>query len=314
MPTRNQSLTVLDARFRQIVLSSKGTIPIISNMLCKQETTERAYEKYNYWAGVDEVGEVAENQVFPEKDIKQGDDATITPRKFGCVINVTKELVDDNLFTPIMAVIAKALKNSMVQTKERQAVNLFNNAFDAGVQTTPDGVALASTAHILKQTNGTQANATTAAALDLDSLWGLINVAATALDDSGLYASIYIPEYAVVPQVLVRRIHELMHSDWVPQSTENTENVMKGLYQLKPLSTPLLTSTTAWFLQTNPSTLIYPNLIALEREPLSIKPLFDVKGADLGNAVDRDVYNWRAKERYGYGVIHWNGFFANAGA
>ena len=57
MPIRNQALTTLDARFRQIVLSSKGTIPIISDMLCKQETTERAYEKYNYWAGV--VSDVA---------------------------------------------------------------------------------------------------------------------------------------------------------------------------------------------------------------------------------------------------------------
>ncbi len=312
--TRNNNLSVLDARFRNIALSSKGNIPIISDKFCLQKTTTRAYEKFDYWAGVGEAIIVPENSVYPTKDIKKGDDATLTPDKWGFVFNVTKEMVDDNEFEPIVEVLGKAGRTAMRQTKERQGVNLLNNGFSTSYPTPDGAIALFSLSHILKQTGATQANLTTAAALDLDSLWGGINLMKTTVDDSGTFASIYQPQNLIVPQQLERRAHELLKSDWAPQTTENQNNVVKGLYTMNILTSPFLTSTTAWFLTANPSDVMYYGLIQLDREAFSVKPLFDVKGADLGSSVDRDVYSWRFKERYTFGLTHWNGTFGNAGA
>lgn len=312
---RVNNLDVLDARFRNIALSSKSNIPLISDKIVVTKTTDRSYEKFNYWAGINETLLVSEDSVFPSKDIKQGDGQTINVQKYGVVINVTKEMVDDNEFTPIMDVVAKSMTNCMVQTRERIAVNLLNNGFDSTQETTPDGVALFSASHVLKQTGALQSNTATAAALDLDSLWAGINTMKTTLDDSGLYASIYLPKFLVVPQALERRANELIKSEWIPQTTENTANIIGSIVNLSVLTSPLLTSTTAWFLVANPAEVNYYGLIHLQRESLSIRPLFDVKGsADLGNSVDRDLYSWRAKERYNYGLVHWNGLYGNQGA
>ena len=312
--TRNNNLSVLDKRLRKVALSSKSNIAQISDRIVKTIPTERAYEIFDYWAGVDEASAVSEGGVYPEKAIKKGDSKTVDVDKFGFVTRVTREMVEDNQFTPIVDVLGQAMRNSMRQTREKQAVNLLNNGFDSATQTTPDGVALFSASHVLKQTNATQTNTATAAALDIDVLWSGINTMKTTKDDSGLYASIYEPKFLVVPQQLERRAHELLKSDWTPQITENTANVFPTLYKIDILTSPLLTSTTAWFLLAKPSDVIYYGLICLDREEFSLKPLFDVKAAELGDSVDRDVYAWRVRERYAYDVIHWNGAYGNQGA
>lgn len=310
----NANLSALDARLRSMVLNSRSNIPMVADQLCRTQTTDRNYEIFNYWAGVSEAGVVSEASIFPTKEIKQGDSKTVNVVKRGFVINVSREMIDDNLFTPIVDLVGKSMRNSMDQTKERAAVNLFNNGFDANLQTTPDGVSLFNSAHVLKQ-GGTQTNTATAAALDIDTLWAGINTMKTTTDDSTLFASIYLPRYLFVPQQLERRALELIKSDWVPQTTENQDNVVKNTYPLQVVTSPLLTSTTAWFLVANPGDVIYHGLVNLQREALSVRALFDVRGdIETGVTIDKDVYAWRTRARYAYAAVHWLGLYGNAGA
>lgn len=306
-------LSAIDARLRQMVFEGASSIPIISDKIVKKRTTDRAYEIINRFVGVDEAAVVGENTVFPEKDVKQDTSKTVSIKKFGFVINASRELIVDNMFEPIMEVVAKAMRNSMTQTKERRIINLFNNGFTT--QTTQDGLSLFNTAHTLVQ-GGTQSNrAAAASALDLDSLWSAINTMKTTSGNSTLYDTIYDPRFLVVPQALERRAKELVESEWAPQTTENQINVVRSHYPFTVLTSPLLSSTTAWFLVANPSDVLEYGVCLWQREPLSISALFDVRGdTEVGNSVDRDVYSWKARERYECDTVHWLGTYGNAGA
>lgn len=310
---RNANLAALDNRLRSMVLNQRSNMPKVVDSLLRVQNTDRAYEIFTPWVGVDAAGIVGEAQIFPTKEIKQGDGKTINVDKRGFVINVSREMIEDNQFTPIVDIVGKAMRNSMDQTEELAGVNLFNNGFDSNLQTTPDGVALFGT-HLLKQ-GGTQSNTATAAALDVDSLWAAINQMKKTQDDSTLLSSIYAPKTLFVPQDLERRALELVQSQWVPYKTENQDNVVKNAYPLTVLTSPLLTSTTAWFLVANPSDVVYYGLVKLMREKLSINALFNVTGnTEVGNSVDKDVYSWRVRARYGLGAVHWLGLNGNAGA
>lgn len=308
------NLSALDARLRRMFLEAKGNVPIISTNFTKVQTTTRRYENFNRWVGVGEASVVAEGANYPEKQISQATATTVTVQKFGFKINVTRELIEDNLFEPIADDVAKAMKNSMVSTRERRTMNLLNNGFTT--QVIDDGLSLFNTAHTLIQ-GGTQSNrAATAAALDLDTLWSGINTMQTSVSNSGLLDSIYQPKCIVGPQDLERRMNELIKSEWVPQVTENTANVVAALYPIKAYASPYLTSTTAWFLFASPSDVVEYGIIVLMREPLQIIRDFEEMGnTELGDSVSRDIFGWKCRERYETATPKsFLGTYGNAGA
>lgn len=308
------NLSTIDARLRHMFFEASGNIPIISTDIVKTETTERAYEIFNRWSGTGEAPIVGEGANYTEKDIAQETTKTVSVLKFGFKIRVTRELIKDNLFEPIQDDVAKAMKNSMVSTKERRQMNLLNNGFTT--QLTPDGLSLFNSAHTLVN-GGTQSNVSAAStALDIDFLWEGVNTMQTTVGNSGLYDNIYPPKWLVVPQALERRANELLRSDWVPQSTENQDNVVKFLYPIKVRTTPFLTSTTAWFLFGDKSAVIDYGLVLLQREPLEILAQFDEKAmAEVGDSLSKDIYAWKCRERYEAATpTHFFGTFGNAGA
>lgn len=305
-------LSAIDARLKRMAFEAPESIKKISDKIFRTVKTDRAYEIVNRVVGVEEAGLVGENAAYPEKEIKQDIAKTINIKKFGFRINVSRELIMDNLFQPIQDDVSRAMGNSMTQTKERRSLNVLNNGFTT--QQAQDGVSLFNTAHPLIQ-GGTQSNAASvASALDLDSLWSGRNTMKTTVSNSTLYDQIYDAKYIVVPQQLERRANELVRSEWVPQSTENTANVIGSLTNLTVLTSPLLTSTTAWFLIADPSVVPEFGLRNFERESLSINALFNVQGSEVGVAIDKDVYTWRCRERYEVDAVTWYGLYGNSGA
>lgn len=308
---RNTIPSTLDARLRQNFLAQDDSVQFIGSKITKERKTDRAYELFNYRVGVDEAQVVGENQLYPDKELKEGYGVTLQPVKYGFVISASREMIDDNLFEPIAGDVGKAARRSMDQTRERNAVNLLNNGF--ATATTPDAAYLFSASHLLKG-GGTQANLTTAAALDVDQYWSAINLCKTMLGESTLFNT-WEPKYIVVPQALERRAYEILRSDKVPFVFANTANVAMQLYKTEVLTSPFLTSTTAWFLLADPAKLLYPALVHLNRKPLELVATFNVSGnTEVGDGTDRDAMQWKVRERYVDGLTHWFGTFGNAGA
>lgn len=286
---------------------------MIASSFTKTTESDGAYEVHNQFVGFGEASIVNEDQIYPEKNIKQGDQKIITNEKRGFRISVSVEAIEDNRFAPIAGEVGKASRLAMDQTRERDAINLLNNGFGTSDKTTPDGVALFSASHVLVA-GGTQTNTATAAALDPDSLWAGINVLKDSKDDSGLNLH-YTPECIVVPTALFRRANELTRSGNMPLSMNREDNVVKQLYPLEVKDSPLLTSSTAWFLFAKPSKVIYYGIIRQQRKALAIKPLFRMDSdEEIGLALERDAVQWKVSERYAHDLIHWHGTFGNSGA
>lgn len=310
---RNTIPSTLDARLRQNFLAQNDSVDFIGPKIAKEKKTDRAYELYNYRVGTAQATVVGENQLYPEQEMAEGYGRTLQPLKYGFVISASREMVKDNLFEPIAGDVGKAARRSMDQTREQNAVNLLNNGFDSALETTPDGAALFSLTHLLKG-GGTQANLTTAAALDVDQYWSGVNLAKTTVGESTLFNT-WSPDYIVVPQALERRAYEILRSDKVPFVMSNTANIAMQLYKTEVLTSPFLSSSTAWFLLAKPSSLLYPALLNLSREALELVATFNISGnTEVGDGTDRDAMAWKVRERYIYGLTHWFGTFGNAGA
>lgn len=309
----SQMLSTVDARLRSMFFETNATIPMISKQILLQKTTDRAYEIVNRVVGQGEATEVPENGAYPQKEIKQDVAVTIQPKKFGFITDVSRELIEDNLFTSIQDSVAKGMRNSMDQTHERRALNLLNNGFTT--QLAEDGLSLFNTAHTLVN-GGTQSNrAAVATALDIDKLWDGRNTMKTTKGNSGLFDNIYDSKFIVVPQALERRANELIKSEWIPQSMENQANVIGSLVNMTVLTSPLLTSDTAWFLIANPSEVLSFALVNYQRKVMNITSMFNVTGStELGNAVDKDVFSWKTSERFEVATPTWFGVYGNAGA
>lgn len=312
-------LSLIDARIRDVFFESKGDIPMIADRLLRTRPTDRRYEIVTGVVGVPEAQEVAEGAQYLSKQLAIRPNTIIEIKKWGFLMNITRELIMDNLFQPLQDDVSKAMRNSMAQTREKRAINMFNNGFTT--QTVYDGLSLFNNAHLLIQ-GGTQANApSVSSALDVDSLWEGINTMMTSKDNSTLYASIYPPRYLSGNQQLQRRMNELIKSEWLPNiataaaPSDNRDNVLKVLYSLEPLNSPLFSSTTAWFLTAAPDAVIDYGLVCYEREALALNALFNVKGdVELGTGTDRDLYTWRCRERYEVATVNWIGLYGNAGA
>lgn len=308
---RNTIPSTLDARLRQNFLAMNDSVDFIGDKIAKERKTERAYEMFNYRVGVDQAATVGENAVYPEKELKEGYGKTLQPTKKGFVISVSREMVKDNLFEPIAGDVGKAARRSMDQTREQSVVNLLNNGF--ATETSPDAAYLFSASHLLKG-GGTQANLTTAAALDVDQYWSAVNLAKTTVGESTLFNT-WTPDYIVVPQALERRAYEILRSDKVPFVFTNTANVAMQLYKTEVLTSPFLSSSTAWFLLAKPSSLLYPALVYVNREALELVAMFNITGnTEVGDGTERDALAWKVRERYVHGITHWFGTFGNAGA
>lgn len=259
-------LSAVDARIHSMFLEAKGNMPKIASKLVLTKATDRPYEVFNRFVGVGAAGVVDENAIYPSKEIKQFTPKTVDVLKFGFRVDVSRESVVDNMFTPIASSVARAMRNSMDQTQELRILNLLNNGF--GTTTSADGGYLFAS-HTLAQ-GGTQSNyASTATALDVDSLWSAINTIKTSVSNSGLYDSIHVPKYLVVPQALERMATELMKSQFIPFKLENQVNALEQLYPMEVLTSPLLSSSTAWFLIADPSQLSSESLVLIQREVLT---------------------------------------------
>lgn len=114
----------------------------------------------------------------------QGGTATALHVVYGLGYIVTREAIEDNLYEKLAMGRAKALKRSMVETKNTVVANWFNRGFDTNYPVGPDAVAMFSASH--PSSSGNQSNLlSTAADLSEASLEDLVIQANGATDDRG---------------------------------------------------------------------------------------------------------------------------------
>lgn len=113
-------------------------------------------------------------------------------------------------------------------TQDKKAIlNTYGDAFAGSVNTTPDGQALASNAHVTLK-NVSVDNLETGA-LNADNLWTVVQSLANQKAQDGEAGS-YVFEGLLVPFILYKTAKEVMDSTLVPFSSENQMNIFDTVF------------------------------------------------------------------------------------
>ncbi|HEX6826401.1 MAG TPA: hypothetical protein VF077_08810 [Nitrospiraceae bacterium] len=165
---------------------------------------------------------------------------------------VTYEELQDNLYEIVASRRAKANAFSMRQTIENVAAFPFNSAFVTTYQTTGDGAAWVSTAHV-NVTGGTYSNALTPGAdLSESALEDIcIQIMQTANDRGNLIS--IMPRCLLIPVQEWFNAHRILKSVLQPDTASNNVNVLKmtNAFPDGIKMNHYFTAPSAWFVRTN---------------------------------------------------------------
>ena len=221
--------------------------PQLWNQFYNVEGSSRAYEEDLSWAGFELFQNYDELEDIELRDANEGFKTRYVHRKWGLGYQLSQELVDDNLYTGVIDQFPAMLARSARATKETVAASLFNLGF-SGTQTGADGQPLFSAVHpFAGAAGGTGANTfATPRELSHSALKDAIIALRRTRADDNIFSPI-TARTLLVPDQLEHRAMEILGTDRVPYSADNTTNVLtqQGL-QIVPWS--YLDNEDNWFL------------------------------------------------------------------
>lgn len=203
---------------------------------------------------------------------------------FGLAFALTKVLVEDGDHIKIGTTYAEHLAQSMIETKETLTANILNRAFN-GSYVGGDGVALCASNHPI--IGGTFSNLlTTPAALSQTSLEQMLIQIRNAVDNNGKRIRLTPKQIVTGPSNLFQA--EVLLKSVLRAGTGNNDiNPVKsmGLLSGGQANISRITSTTAWFVQTDAP----QGLKLLTRRKLE---------RSMEGDFDTDSMKYKATERY----------------
>lgn len=213
--------------------------------------TEAVYNGMTYF---DATGEAAP---VPNDTPQVNDIVTTYVSKFAKGVEITKELFDDEMFGTVQRMMTD-MGQAARKTMDRNAFDVFNNAFTTTIVS--DGSALIG-ARVLY--NGQPYDNTIAGALSPTTL----NSAYIALTRQPNRAGLVMgsrPAILLVPPEQWKHATEITQSTLHADTANNNINVYQSQMGIKVMTSPFLSSTTAWFLLGNNH-----SVTRLLREPIT---------------------------------------------
>lgn len=251
-------------------------------------------------AGLGAATSKAEGAGITYQDLTDGYDKTYEPTMYGIGFRSTYEMLKNDQ-SGIIKKAAGQLGRSCNLTVETYAWAQFNNGFTSTTGEM-DSTYLFSTAHP-SPVGGTYSNRpTTGTDLSETSLKVALQHFDDITDDRG-YHIIVKPKYLIVPTALRWTAQELLQTDKVVDSADNTINVLASSRTgLNLFVGHFLTDTNAWFLATDKSD---HQLNVIFRE----NPSFD-----RSDDFDTGDSKWRAFVWFAVGNSGWRGVYGNPGS
>ncbi len=180
---------------------------------------------------------------------------TYVHNQFGLGFQISRIMVDDDKYGIIK--LATDLGKSAYESKELDAVGVFNNGFTAGAYAGPDGKALFATDHPLVKSGGTQTNTLAVAAdLDISSIELALTDFRLMKDHTGKRIRVE-PKKLVIPATLEFAASEMMKGDWRADTANHTINAFKNRVGMSSFEEiflwEFLSDPDAWFIAADPA-------------------------------------------------------------
>lgn len=282
--------------------------PSRREMLFQKKSTSRDIWQATAMHDLPLLQQVSEGQDYSFEAPAQGASKTLKPVKFGLGVSISEEAAEDGKFDEIADMIRKLAKSAR-ESQEIQAMNIFNNGFSGGGETSSDGQPVFSASHALPSGGSFSNLLTSAADLSDTSLEAMLVQFETAfVGDSGIKYQIR-PRNLIVTPSNKRLAMELIGSDLRARTVEadsgdgiTNVNNMNSLREdgLRVVSSVHLTDDDAWFLSAEPSD---TGLRIISRKDIETK----AAGPDAGFLNDSILYKCRYREKIGvteaYGVM-----------
>lgn len=232
---------------RKVFHTAYNEAPEVWKSLFNTNSSNRAYEEDFSWAGFEPFQQYDEAEHIQLRNIRPGFTTRYVHRKWGSGYQLTQEQIDDNLYgtaKQFPAHLARAFR----ATKEAVAASIFNLGFAGSGVLGGDGKTLFATDHPLAgAAGGEQANTfTTARALSHTALKDAITALKRNKADDGIFSPIR-PAILLVPDALEHDAKEILGTDKVPYTADNTTNVLRDS-GLQIATWSYLTDEENWFL------------------------------------------------------------------
>ena len=269
--------------------SAAAATPEYAPLMFRKETSTKNYEEYVQSVGLGLAVVKPEGQPISYDGMQQGFVTRGTNVAYALGIITTHEELQDNLYVKLTKQRTEKLRRAFHETKNINATNIFNRAFNASYKG-GDGASLLNTSHP-NFTAGAWANKLTVdSALSQAAVEDMLILMMQARDDRG-----YIEPLA--GDKLIVHPNNRFNADRIvktPRSVGNNNNDinpihMEGLLAGGVVSNPYLTAAGPWFITTN----CQEGLIWQEREALGI---WEDNDADTRNfkvgAYERYTFLW----------------------
>jgi hypothetical protein len=264
-------------------------------------TSDRKFERVVTYVPFGDTQNKPEGAAYSMDQIRQGNTKDFVHTENGLGFEVTQTALEDDPEN-LLARAGDWLAFSARYVEEGRAAGPFNNGFST--ETTPDGISLFNSAHLLA--GGGTAKNTLATAADLSSTslaQAMIDLQTDQKDEAGHLAAPVDSWILYVPPALEFIADRLVNSIGLPGSADNDRNPFKRrTWQI--VVNPRLTDTDAWFLvaanKGNHALTFY------RRTPIALEPM----------ATDPRTGNRIFKVRHRFSVGAWNyvGTYGSPGA
>jgi phage major head subunit gpT-like protein len=267
-------------------------------------------EEFAGYAGLGSIPLVAEAEEFGEDAIMHTYDTTLTAYKYGELLSISYELLEDDLSGAVEK--AKYGARALTRKVEQLGADVFNHAFTTSYTSYGDGKPLASVAHTRADGGSNQSNASsTGITLTEANLETAILAMRAQLDDRGNLISV-VPNVLLVPPALEKEALEITKSSNRSDTANNDVNVYNLREytggQLKVIVWDYLGaaaggSDTAWFLLSSGDHQVN---WGWRRKP-AVKKLDESVGAK------NEIAYWKMSFRAAYGWRDWRGVWGSKG-
>lgn len=227
MITRGTFSELLAPGLNEVFNRTVNELPAVWTTFFNTESMDGAWVEDYSWAGLEGPREFGEAESIPLNDPRPGFKTRYVATKYGGGYRITREAIDDNRYGGVLEALPQSLVRGARAHKERIAASIFNTGFTAAVG--GDGQPLFSTAHPLYGATGgvTSNRFSTARPLSHSAIKDALLAAAKNVDDTGIFNPIQM-KYLVVPRDLEFDAKEILGTDKVPYSADNTTNVLTG--------------------------------------------------------------------------------------